>query len=60
MKSNFRAAMNAKNLPWKNLTEKLVKENVVESIDYFQFNLLHYVSNMAEFSIDPKGKLAKV
>ena len=52
--------MNAKNLPWKNLTEKLVKDNVVESIDYFQFNLLHYVSNMAEFSIDPKGKLAKV
>ena len=55
MKSNFRTAMKAKSLPWKNLTKELIDKNTVTSEADFQFGLLQYLNNMAEFSIDPKG-----
>ena len=55
MKSNFRTAMKAKSLPWKNLTQELLDKNTVTSVADFQFGLLKYLNNMAEFSIDPKG-----
>ena len=42
-------------MPWKNLTEKLITDDVVESNAEFQYQLVHYLHNMAEFSIDPKG-----
>ena len=47
--------MKAKSLPWKNLTQELIDKNTVTSAAEFQFGLLQYLNNMAEFSIDPKG-----
>ena len=55
MKSNFRTAMKAKNLPWRNLTQELIDKNTVASVEEFQYSLIQYLNNMAEFSIDPKG-----
>ena len=55
MKSNFRTAMKTKSLPWRNLTQELIDQNTVASAAEFQFGLIQYLNNMAEFSIDPKG-----
>ena len=55
MKSNFRTAMKTKSLPWRNLSQELIDRNTVASASEFQFGLIQYLNNMAEFSIDPKG-----
>ena len=55
MKSNFRTAMKSKSMPWKDLTTKLITDGVVDSNAEFQYELVHYLHNMAEFSIDPKS-----
>lgn len=55
MKSNFRTAMKTKSLPWRNLSQELIDKNTVASASEFQFGLIQYLNNMAEFSIDPKG-----
>ena len=53
MKSNFRAAMKAKNLPWANLTRNSSAINM--SPEDFQYKLLKVLTNMAMFSIDPNS-----
>ena len=52
MKSKFRAAMNAKNLPWLNITKKLEDANTGAGAE-FQFNLLNYISNLILFNSNP-------
>ena len=56
MKSRFRAAMKSKSMPWLNLTKKFDSDadtNLTGS--EFQYNLLNVLTNLAQFSIDPKG-----
>ena len=55
MKSNFRAAMKAGNMPWKKLTEELIKDNTVQNKAEVEYGLLAYLNSMSEFSIDPTG-----
>ena len=40
MKSNFRAAMRTKSLPWRNLTQKMVDDGTVASAADFQVMML--------------------
>ena len=47
--------MKTKSLPWRNLSQELIDQNTVASASEFQFGLIQYLNNMAEFSIDPKG-----
>ena len=53
MKSNFRVAMKAKNLPWSNL--KRNASAIDMSPEYSQYKLLKVLTNMAMFSIDPNS-----
>ena len=56
MKSSFRAAMKSKSLPWLNLTEKFDADSSSNmSGSEFQYSLLTVLTNMAQFSIDPKS-----
>ena len=56
MKSRFRAAMKSKKLPWSNLTAKFNSDTDTKMTgSEFQYNLLNVLTNMAQFSIDPKG-----
>jgi hypothetical protein len=60
MKSNFRAAMNSKSLPWLNLTKKFEADSSSNmSGSEFQYSLLTVLTNMAQFSIDPKSVIIK-
>ena len=40
MKSNFRAAMRTKSLPWRNLTQKMVDDGTVASVADFQVMMM--------------------
>ena len=40
MKSNFRAAMRTKSLPWRNLTQKMVDDGTVASAADFQVMMM--------------------
>ena len=53
MKSNFLAAMKAKNMPWANLTRNASAIDM--SPEVFQYKLLKVLTNMALFSIDPNS-----
>ena len=56
MKSNFRAAMKSKSLPWLNMTKIFEADSSSNmSGSEFQYSLLIVLTNMAQFSIDPKS-----
>ena len=47
--------MKAGNMPWKKLTEELIKDNTVQNKAEVEYGLLAYLNSMSEFSIDPSG-----
>ena len=47
--------MKAGNMPWKKLTDELIKDNTVANKAEFEYGLLSYLNSMSEFSIDPSG-----